>query len=524
MRNRNKLLIMLASGLLMYSGSACSHPVAAPKKENTENEEEKVDHRFRASKKPLEMTIHLHYNDGTVIFNDDWSTFKKAAEATNISLKGVAPQISTKSEEAFNLMIASGKIPDFVFEKKENLNKYGKEGAFIPLEDLIKEHAPHIQSYLDRMPEIMKVSKAADGHLYYLPFIADGEAAEGWFIRKDWLDNLGLEVPQTVEEYYKVLKAFKEKDPNGNGKADEIPFFTRINTRIFDLATLWGGFGDFYVDDGKVVYGPMQKEFGIAMQNLAKWYDEGLIDPEIFTRGALSRDILFGENRGGSTHDWFSSTTTYNHISKKHTQDFLLIPMAPPENSNGTRIEPTIRSPFNNYTGIAIGHSVKDPEAAIKYLDYFFTEEGRRLMNYGVEGETYTVENGKPVFKKDVLNSPDVPGALRSIGAQIMFAYHQDFEYEKQWMDPLALEGVEDYVQNDYFIKEVPALNFTEAEEKIKNDIESEITAYRDEMIQKWMMGAEEVDFKKFSIKLQDMGIEKLINVHEEAYKRYLSE
>ncbi|AZB42479.1 extracellular solute-binding protein [Bacillus sp. FJAT-42376] len=516
-----QLSLILASGMLVLSAAACSSSASAPKEKTEQTGDSNETKGPKASEKPMEMTIHLHYNDGQVIFDDNWSTFKKAAEVTNVSLKGVAPKSSTKSEEAFNLMIASGKIPDLVFEKKENLNKYGKEGAFIPLEDLIKEHAPHIQSYLDKMPEIMKVSEAADGHLYYLPFIADGEAAEGWFIRQDWLDKLGLKMPQTVDEYYTVLKAFKEKDPNGNGKADEVPLFSRINQRIFDLASLWGGYGDFYLKGDKVAYGPMEIDFGTAMENLAKWYGEGLIDPEIFTRGATSRDVLFGNNTGGSTHDWFASTVTYNDISKKHTPDFNLVPMAPPENAKGERVEPTVRSPFNNYTGVAIGHSVKDKVAAIKYLDYFFTEEGRRLMNYGVEGDTYTVENGVPTFTKEVLSSPDVPGALRAKGAQIMFAYQQDFEYEKQWMAPLALEGVNDYVKNDYFLKEVPALNFTEEEEKIKNDIGLQIMTYRDEMIQKWMMGAEPVDFAQFKKRLKEMGVDQLIKVHKDAYDRY---
>jgi putative aldouronate transport system substrate-binding protein len=511
-----KLFVLLLAGIIALVGG-CSEKSSAPKAEKTESGENSTV----VSKDPLEMTIHLHYNNGSVVFDDNWETFKKAAEKTNVTLKGVAPKSSTNSEEAFNLMIASGEIPDLVLGTKANLNKYGKEGAFLPLKDLIKEHAPNIQKYLDEMPEIEKVSVASDGNLYHLPFIADGEAAEGFFIRKDWLDKLGLEVPQTVDEYYEVLKAFREKDPNGNGKKDEIPYFTRINYKVYDLASLWGGFGKFYIEDGKVKYGPYEKEFGTAMSNMAKWYSEGLIDPEIFTRGAKARDILLTNNTGGSTHDWFGSTANYNDTLKDQVPGLNLVPMAPPENSEGKRVEPTIRAPFNNLTGVAIGHSTKDPVAAIKYLDFFFTEEGRTLMNYGIEGNTYTMVDGKPKFTDEVLSSSDIPGKLREIGAQVIFSYHQDFEYEKQWMNPIALKGAEDYIQNKYFLEEYPALTFTEEEEKVKNDIEPQIMTYLDETMQKWIMGAEKVDHDKFKKRLEQIGVKELIKVHEEAYERY---
>lgn len=506
-----KIALVLFSSMLLTAG-ACSNQSAGTDSKPAEDSE--------ASKKPMEMKIHLHYNNGLVIFNDDWKTFKKAAEYTNVNLKGTAPKTSTDSQEAFNLMIASGEIPDLVHGTKADLTKYGKEGAFMPLNDLIEEHAPNIKKYLEDMDGLEEFATASDGNLYFVPFLADGQAQQGWFLRQDWMEKLGLKTPNTTEELYEVLKAFKEKDPNGNGKQDEIPYFSRLPESLGDLTILWGARHDLYLDGDKIQYGPNEENYGKALEGLAKWYGEKLIDPEIFTRGAKARDILLGDNTGGISHDWFGSTASYNSLLKDQIEGFKWETFAPPENTEGERVEPTVRNPFGDNAGVAIGHSTKDPVRVIKYLDFFYSEEGRRLMNYGVEGETYDLVDGKPVFKEEILNTPDVPTTLRGEGSQIIFSYHQDFEYEKQWLNPIALKGIEEYTANKYFAEPLPPFSFTEEEEKKVTEIAADLKTYRDETMQKWVMGAEKVDYKKFQEQLEKLGVKEYIELHQKAYER----
>ncbi|MDF2651193.1 MAG: hypothetical protein K0Q73_6998, partial [Paenibacillus sp.] len=267
----------------------------------------------KASNKPLTLSVHLLSQ--SLPFDDTWAVFTKAAELTNVTLKGTIPKTVTDRNEAFNLMMASGNISDIVSNTKANMDKFGQEGAFVALNDLIEKHAPNIKKFLEARPDVKAVGTAADGKMYFLPFAPDGEAASGWFIRQDWLDKLGLAVPKTADDYYKVLKAFKEKDPNGNGKADEIPYFDR-NKNVYGLLALWAADIGYTLKDGKIVFGPMEPEYKMGMTSLAKWYKEGLIDREIFTRGGKARDILLGDNIGGSTRDWFASTASYNDTLK----------------------------------------------------------------------------------------------------------------------------------------------------------------------------------------------------------------
>ena len=100
----------------------------------------------------------------------------------------------------------------------------------------MEKYAPNIKAYFDENPDQRKALEWIDGKIYYIPCIGDGDVSMGWFIREDWLDNLGLEMPKNVDEYYNVLKAFKTQDPNGNGIDDEIPYFNRNAGVDYDTA------------------------------------------------------------------------------------------------------------------------------------------------------------------------------------------------------------------------------------------------------------------------------------------------
>jgi putative aldouronate transport system substrate-binding protein len=470
---------------------------------------------------PLTLTIFLqdHWP-----FKTEYPVFQKAAEMTNVSLKGTIPQSNTDWEQAFNVMLASNEIADIVHSWNVNhFNNYGPEGAFLPLNDLIMEHAPNLkQFFFEEHPEYVRNSSASDRNLYYIPYIADGEAAKGWFIRKDWLDTLGLDVPKTVGEYYEALKAFKQQDPNGNGKEDEVPFFSRASAPI-TLAPLFGVDWEWYEEDGEVFHGKYTPEYKVAIENIAKWYSEGLIDQEIYTRGKKARDVLLGDDKGGSTHDWFGSTSSYNDKYKDTRPDFNFIPIAPPADINGNVWEKTAR---NLLQAVGWGMSVdnENPVETIKYFDFWFTEEGRRLANFGIEGEQYEMIDGKPIFKEEVLNGEKpVNQQLWEIGAQLAMGVQQDFSYELQWMNPAAKAGIEMYINNGYIIDQFPAsLPFSEEESDVIALKWAAISSYMDEMEQKWILGNVSVDktFDDYMDQLADMGMDEIILIYNQAYDR----
>ncbi|MXU65117.1 type 2 periplasmic-binding domain-containing protein [Oceanomicrobium pacificus] len=495
-----------------------------------------ADDHLRIVDEPLELTIQMNHARYPV-YEESWPVEQAARELTGIHLKDATVGANMRTDEntgkteALNLMLATGNIPDIVGSSrlKDFVNQYGPEGAFVPLNDLIEEHAPNLKAYFAERPEIAAAISAADGNMYYIPYLPDGKYGRAYFIRYDWLEKLGLEVPETVEEVEEVLRAFKTQDPNGNGMQDEVPFFARQWPELIRLVTLWDGrssgsdtYHDFYVDNGELKHPYAGEGYRDGISNLARWYAEGLVDAEVFTRGSSAREYLLSEDLGGMTHDWFASTSGYNRLSES-IEGFEFKAFAPPASVSGKRIEEHRRIPIKP-DGWAIGGMNEHPVETIKYFDFWFTEEGRRLANFGVEGQQYEMVDGKPKFTDAVLNSDQpVNNQLYGVGAQLQArGYFQDYAYEEQWSNEFALEGIALYDQGDYLIDQFLGVAFDAEEQKVYDRYWPTIRDYMLERQQGWILGNGDVmaEWDDYLATLDDMGYQDVLKVMNSAYKR----
>lgn len=487
---------------------------------------------------PTELTIHMHWPraQGYGVGGDTSTPYPvelAAREMTGVSLvDATAGANSTDSNEAMNLLLAQGDLPDIVGGHliKQPVNQYGPEGAFVPLNDLVAEHAPNIQAFWDSHPGLQQAISAYDGNYYYIPYLPDGQFGRAWFIRQDWLDALGLEQPQNVDELYDVMVAFRDQDPNGNGEKDEIPYFARQWEEVNRLLTLWDArssgsdtYHDFYINDqGTLVHPYAQPAYKVGLTNIAKWYEEGLIDPEIFTRGSSARNYLLGENLGGVTHDWFASTSGYNASLADKVPGFNFIPFLPPASANGVRMEEHRRIPIKP-DGWAISYQAEDPVTVIKYFDFWFTEEGRLLSNFGVEGETWNMIDGEPVYTDAVLNSDTAVNSQMYLeGAQIQRGYWQDYRYEWQWTAKAAREGIELYGANDLLVDQFLGVAFNKDEQDVFDKYWPSIRTYMLERQQAWILGSGDIDadWDAYLATLDSMGYNEVIEVMNSAYQR----
>ena len=488
-----------------------------------------AEENMQITKKPKEVTI-LAIQNGRV-FDENWSVFKEAFKDTNIKLKGVGSKNQTDEIQAFNLAVASGDLPDIIsLAYPEKLEDLGMQGGMIPLNDLIDKYAPNIKAFFEKYPRYKKDAVAADGNIYFIPDYYDWyamKAAQGLFIRKDWLKKLNLPVPDTMEDYYKVLKAFKTQDPNGNGIADEVPYFERsAEFAEKELLGLFGAEIGFYVDGDTVKFGPTQPRFKEAMKEIIKWYKEGLIDQEIFTRGFQARDYMLRNDIGGSTFDWFSSTQSYNKDEglKKKVKDFEFVVIAPPL-YKGKRYAPDARPTYLGGWGITA--SAKDPVAVIKYFDYWFSPKGYQLANWGIEGDTFKRDkDGHKYFTDKVMkaNGKTPLQALRDEGVQFRIGGPQDYEYEKAWGDPQASEWMEWYTKEGFIVEPMPNLKYTSAENKKMQKITTQLDMTVKEMCQKWILGAADFDstYDDFVKRLNSIGLQEALKIDQTAYDRFM--
>ena len=484
------------------------------------------------SKEPKEFTVFLNFNN--MPFDSNWQVWQEAAKRTNVSLKGTISLSNSNEEEAFNLMMSSGNLADIIgYVDASSLEKLGRDGGMIPLNDLIKEHAPNIQKVLDEDARFRQTAYSLDGNIYQIPKNQELKAAEFWWIRQDWLDKLNLKAPTTVDELHDVLYAFRNEDPNGNGLKDEIPLFDRAGWKQPDeYLYLWDTSLEFYPRDGKMKYEPLEENFKTGVSNMIKWYQEGLIDPEIFTRGASSRDTLLGGDLGGCTHDWVS-TANYNSTLQETIPGFQMAAIAPPADQNGV-----VKERVSRYPGVGWGISsqCKDPVTVIKFMDYFFTEEGSDLMNGGIEGDTFTRDaDGSKHFTDTVLQSELTPiGYLRSIGAQYRIGMCQDGDYEYATMKEDGIEANKLYNGHDeWFDDSLPpyldgkmALKYTSDDETEYKNIMASIKPYVDEKFQSWILGVNDFDseYDTFIKELKARGIDRALEINQKAYDTFLGE
>ena len=522
MRKTKILSLVLALALTVSMLAGCGGETNV---NVAENEEVLNLEGALASKEPLTLTAHIHFWD-TNIFEDDWYWNVEAAKVTNITLRGTASKTAADSKAEFNTMLVNDVLPDIIHGDGVDLNDAGRDGALIPLQDLVKKYAPNIQAAFDKYPDAYNSVVDTNGNLYYIPYIYNQEGPTmGWFVRQDWLDKLGLEAPTTVEEYYNVLKAFREQDPNGNGIKDEIPYFDRHKSPK-NLLGLFGVTKEYYLADenGQYYASFMTEEYKNAMREIAKWYAEGLIDPEIYSRGGTSREQLFGGNVGGALHDWFSSSFAYNSSMKASVPDFKLITIAPPADINGNVINWSPRTELNG-NGWGISKDNKHVAETMKFFNFWFTEDGVNLHYYGIEGIDHvrTADGGYEFSETAKAYEAGVPAYQGTFGSrEIGIPVLQ--ESEVKGMSEDAAEGFAWYVEQQFTVPAYPVLTYTTEENKIITNEGAAVDTLLNEYAQHWVLGNKDIDatWDQYISELKSMGVEKVVETHQAAYNRYI--
>lgn len=474
------------------------------------------------------MTLTLFYAfGGNGAPKGDMPIWQQVKAITGIQMENIANESISEDLQSLNTMLASGELPDIIQGQRIHLETLISQGAFMPLDDLIAQHAPNIQKYFERFPDAARAGTGPDGKVYFFAGTLGGEPGKslpsmGFFIRKDWLEKLNLQVPTTLAEYQDVLYAFRNDDPNGNGQKDEVPLFYR-DKGIWNILQLWGGHNNWYIgEDDQVHQGRYDDSFATALEGLAQWYADGVVDPEIFTRGSQARQFLLGNDLGGATMDWFASTGAVNDTVREQVPGIDFVAIAPPADANGKIKQDFGRDAISAH-GWGLSATCKDPVKAIQLLDFVLSDTGYRLFGFGIEGEDYTMVDGQPVpTEKAVTNPAGYPNHLRSLGAGDIGSYG-NLQGEMVTMNPQAREGFEMYAASDWVQKQFPTLVFTEEERKVIDDNLANLTVHMDEYQQRVLMGVEKVDdsWDGYVATLRSMGMDEVIAAYNSAYARY---
>lgn len=396
MQQRRKSWIGMASLSALIAATACSSA-------NTSESQAPASSAAptsQAQAKPAEPTkVKLWLSDqskavpsGNVMDN---STIKYLADKTNTSIE-IEWLAHTKWQEQLRVKFAAGETPDVYQSYDMPDNTMLKSGKVLPLNELIEKYGPNLKK---KIPQSAWDAVTYKGNIMSIPEAQEGNGnvARVMYIRKDWLDKLGLVVPKTDEELLNVLKAFRDKDPNGNGKQDEIPFTMRENLDWGD--NLFGMFGAhrsaYLLSGNQVIPGGIHPTMKNALSFFYTMYKEKLIDQEFLTN---NRSVWEQKIKSDKVGVWVHAPSLVNQWQKDLSSalpdskvDVVVIPTPRAVGYDGPLGIPY----YPNLKTFTIMKSAKNPESIVKMFDWLASDEGQAFAAMGIEGDTYKIENGK---------------------------------------------------------------------------------------------------------------------------------
>lgn len=441
--------------------------------------------------------------------------------------------------ETFQLMISSGDFRDIIIGGR---NSYSAgpdaaidDGVFVDLAEY-KDLMPHYMKWVEQDDISKKTAYSDFGRIAYFCQVYDRTEGQflGYGIRQDWLDDLSLDMPETIDDWTNVLTAFKEEKTTDGAAPLELQ-----SSGIPDSSFFIGAYGcrantlaDFYIQkDGKVFYSPATEGFRGYLETMAKWYADGLLDPDFVTNGGFGFEPQMdrvGSNKSGAAQIQFTMAGTYfadNDLAEENAY-FSLAPR--PKLHEDDELLVSFANSTNMTTGgTAVAASCKYPEYAIQMLDYLYSEEGSFLANYGIEGVTFEYVDGEPRLTDLITNDP----VLNTDDAQQKYLLHNG---------PLLI--MLDRVQAPYFGTEgiryndiwggvgkyniMGALTFSAEEGSERADILNNANTYVSEFLLRAITGEIELDdasWTRYMTDLENMNLARADEITQSAYDRMQS-
>src|SRR5699024_2358039 len=442
--------------------------------------------------------------------------------------------------EQLNLALGGGSLPDAfhsAFIGSSTLMKYGEQGVFIPLNDLIDEYAPNFKKLMEENPEIEESITMPDGNIYALPTLGDPDflsyrTAPMLYVNEKWLDEMEMDITETTEEFYQYQKDVKEEGPS-NGEVDEVPFGAPSMDHLY--VNLRGAFGiankgeqagliDEDPESGDHRFYPTSEGYKELLQYLNKLFEEGLVEENIFS---IEHDqFLANSSQGkyGSTV-WYSPTNVMGEeIGSRYTGTPAL------EGPHGDKMFVSVKGAVRNIGAFAITKENENPASTMRWIDYFYGEEGIRMFFMGKEGDTFEYNDegeaeytDKVVGDKDMAFSEQVSRFFTFPGGGFPTMVKREYFNGAESSD-ISVEAAEklkgDLVENPW-----PALLHTEEENKKLQGFGSDIEKYVDEMRDKFISGKEPFSkWDDYVNELEKMNLDEYMEIKIKALERQIEQ
>ena len=469
---------------------------------------------------------------------------KKLEELTGVHIEYMLSTDATASAQ-LGAMFAGGDYPDIMSAVEQfyprGLALMCDEGISLELTDIINDYMPNYARERLTSDVYTKDTVADDGNIYGIYILTVSEnIPQGPAIRGDWLEDLGLEIPRTYEEYEKVLRAFKtEKGATAGLHLTNygMPYYNYLCAG-YDVAAYVSDARDykpFFQIDGTVKYGPLEQGWYDFTEMMTRWYEEGLVYQDFMSQTAQTMTPTIVElgttGKSGLLYTYQFQLSTIPMQSDDPNCE--LIPIGDAVKEVGQQLH--LRAPITliQRQGSVITTGCEDVELAARWMDFGLTDEGYMLASYGIEdkenGSYYIDESGDVVYTEYLLNMAAENGFDRNTQLTLFtsntLCYHQNLDL--QTFDPemsvKANAAWTEYADDTYWMPSGMTMTAEENEEFAT--LWADIRTLTNEFYMSVVTGALdlETEYDKFVSDLHGRDIDRCIAIYQQALDRYNS-
>ncbi len=466
-------------------------------------------------------------------------------EASGIHVTPVDVALEQDYKQVLELKAAAGQITADIIDIRGDdqgsyIVQFVASGLLRSMDDLIDKNAPNMKAFMQKYPDYRKALTLPDGKMYsFGSAMVSKNNFMGFMIRKDWLDKLGLSMPNTLEDWYNVAVAFATRDPNGNGKPDEVGMMS--SDGLWGLRNFGVAFGlqlctgqGWQVRNGKIGFDyirPEAKDLAIFLNKCVagKAFPADYNDPNInfgsvwtrVTNGQLGIWVRMGPTLAGYLN--YSDSPLQKVDPTAHW-----VPALPPLMPDGKRLN--VLEPVSaRWRTYAITTKGKDPAAAMRWLDFvFLSDKGREIQKYGKEGVTFKREADGTITKlvkfneKDEIADGPLAGTWWGGGLTMPGVSDEasDIDSFKQWgVTKDVMDGLTANYPFLVYPLQVPILSPEDAKEASK--LLTDVNTYRDEMWAKVVAGdiaITDASFQQYVTTIRKMGVDRIQEIYQKAY------
>ena len=469
----------------------------------------------------------------------DYDTVRYVNDLTNVHMSFEAANMMNAST-LFNLHIASGDYADLlsfvdVFYTGGVAGAFN-EGVIVGIGDYLADCAPHYSAILADDRDLAQATTTSDGDILQInSLFLKKYIASGTVIRQDWLDRVGMDVPETVEDLHEALLAFHSEIGCTN------PFFMNSTCNqllpSYDLvqySSIDGSDLGIFQVEGTVYSTFIHERYRQWLQTMHQWYSEGLIDPDFISVpnsifGGHDEELLAQDNLGV----WWGNVNAFSNYSAMCPDENFAIASSyiagTEEGVDHTTSLSRLYCFGTNVVGVCVSSACRDIECALGWLDFWYSDEGTQLANYGEEGIVYNMIDGEVQYTDLITNNeygvdPTVALKLYAIaggpfGVQMdeaTFPFFEQAQVDALQTWTAACDGANTYPSAPMNAEETDLLTAS------VGDVMTHIAT----TVPQFIIGERDIEteWDTYLAEVDSMGFQDCLDAYQSALDRYLAE